>query len=456
MQKSLWIKALVVFGLMLALLVPLGMIQGLVDERSQRQQTVVDDIAASSTSAQYLLGPVLVVPYIENWQETVETLQYSAGNKARPKKHVEEHSEEHVLYFQPEELNLDGNLAVETKHRGLFKVRSYVLDGAIKGRFVIPAEFGKPVAPHKGKLVFAKPYVGVAVADMRGVLDAPGFDWNGKRFAFEQGSQLPLEDTPGMHAAVETIPSSETETAMPFSFQLKLRGLENLDLVPMGRQTQVALSSPWPHPGFHGRFLPEAEGQSIGPEGFRVRWSVNALASNVADNIGTCKTVSCFDSFGVKLVDPINIYSLSDRATKYGFLFVCLGFASIFLFEVLKRLAIHPAQYALVGLALAMFFLLLLSLSEHIGFAWAYAIAACACVGLLVFYLSAVMGGFRRAAGAGGFLGGLFAALYGLLQSEDNALLLGSVLLFALLALAMVATRRVDWYRLGQMADRPA
>ena len=43
----------------------------------------------------------------------------------------------------------------------------------------------------------------------------------------------------------------------------------------------------------------------------------------------------------------------------------------------------------------------------------------------------------------------LYAVLYVLLLSEDFALLLGSLLLFALLALVMTITRRVDWYRLG-------
>ena len=43
----------------------------------------------------------------------------------------------------------------------------------------------------------------------------------------------------------------------------------------------------------------------------------------------------------------------------------------------------------------------------------------------------------------------LYSALYGLLVSEDNALLLGSLLVFALIAVAMVLTRNVDWYRVG-------
>ena len=46
----------------------------------------------------------------------------------------------------------------------------------------------------------------------------------------------------------------------------------------------------------------------------------------------------------------------------------------------------------------------------------------------------------------------LYAALYGLLLSEDNALMLGSLLLFAILAGIMTLTRRVDWYSLGAAA----
>jgi inner membrane protein len=49
-------------------------------------------------------------------------------------------------------------------------------------------------------------------------------------------------------------------------------------------------------------------------------------------------------------------------------------------------------------------------------------------------------------------LGALYSALYGLLISEDNALLLGSLLVFALLAAAMAITRKLDWYSLGRSA----
>jgi Inner membrane protein CreD len=42
----------------------------------------------------------------------------------------------------------------------------------------------------------------------------------------------------------------------------------------------------------------------------------------------------------------------------------------------------------------------------------------------------------------------LYSALYGMLVSEDNALLLGSLLVFAMLVAVMTLTRKLDWYSL--------
>jgi inner membrane protein len=112
-------------------------------------------------------------------------------------------------------------------------------------------------------------------------------------------------------------------------------------------------------------------------------------------------------------------------------------------------------QYGLVGLSLAIFFLLLVSLSEHIAFHWAYLAASVACIGLLGFYLTGVLRSAGRGLGFAVMLATLYAALYGLLVSEDNALVLGSGLLFVILAAIMVVTRKVDWYRAATAFARP-
>jgi inner membrane protein len=47
----------------------------------------------------------------------------------------------------------------------------------------------------------------------------------------------------------------------------------------------------------------------------------------------------------------------------------------------------------------------------------------------------------------------LYGALYVLLKSEDHAMLLGSVMVFTVLAIVMIATRKVDWARFPAMAQ---
>ena len=134
-------------------------------------------------------------------------------------------------------------------------------------------------------------------------------------------------------------------------------------------------------------------------------------------------------TFSVSLVQPVDHYQLNERAAKYALLFIGLTFISFFMFELLKGLRVHPIQYALVGMGLAIFYLVLLALTEHLGFGWAYLVAALASVLLNGFYLSHVLGGPKQGIGFAALLGLVYAILYSLLQAEEIALLLGALLL---------------------------
>jgi inner membrane protein len=162
------------------------------------------------------------------------------------------------------------------------------------------------------------------------------------------------------------------------------------------------------------------------------------------------------NAFGVSLIKPVDIYQQAMRSVKYGNLIVLLTFTAFFLVEMVRRLILHPMQYLLVGLALVIFFLLLLALSEHMVFALAYCVAATACVALVAVYLTSAMGNAANGAGVALTLGALYAMLYAILKSEDNALLMGSLLLFFALAAVMIVTRRVDWYRLDRQLQAPS
>lgn len=193
--------------------------------------------------------------------------------------------------------------------------------------------------------------------------------------------------------------------------------------------------------------------RDVKKDGFTAHWRISDFSSNTGGMLRSCEEKKCYQSalnaFGVGFIQAVDAYSQTTRAIKYGVLFIGLTFTAFFFFETFKRLAVHPIQYGLVGMALAVFFLLLIALSEHLAFALAYGISATACILLLASYISAVL---RSVAWGTGFSGGL-ATLYGtlnvLLQSEDNALLLGSLLIFAILASIMLLTRNIDWYRLN-------
>lgn len=449
MQKMLMTKAALIGAVFLALMIPLQMIGGLVHERAERQRAVTQEIAASSTGRQVLAGPVLSLPYREEFDETVSDAKNATGTR------VEHRRIERVARFFPESQETTGKAGVSTKSRGIFRTRVFEWNGTLRGEFALDGRFSPERNRAGSTLVWGRPYVSVALVDPRGLAATPALRWNERELALERGSGLP-HLAGGMHAAVPAF-----DPALPqriaWRLAIGLNGTESLAMVPLAGRDLVRLASDWPHPGFGGQFLPRPGASREG--GFDAQWAMSALASKTqqqfADQVegrAKCAEGICADRLEVRFVEPIDIYSLSDRAVKYGFLFIAVTFGCFMLFELLTGLPIHPAQYLLVGLALAVFFLLLIALSEHIAFGLAYAAATAACVALLGVYLSAALRGLVRGAAFSGMLAALYAALYGLLISEDNALLLGALLVFGLLAAAMMVTRRVDWYALGAPA----
>jgi inner membrane protein len=451
MQKALFVKIALVIFLAILINIPLGMMSSLVNERQARQAQVSTEIANSYAEPQFTTGPVLVFPYTEEYSISVETKD-SEGNAAQSRERVRRLSS--TVLVPPRTLLATGSLVTDIKRRSLFEVPVYTLDSNWEGEFVIPQNLNAPHHAANSRITWGAPYLSLPVSDPRGFANAPVVEMDGKALKIEQGSGVFFAPA-GINAAL-TDELSLRNVRHPFKVFLKLRGTSQLKIIPMADNMKMELTSNWKHPGFDGRFLPLPESQHIGADGFRASWEISSMASNaqssltrLAANPLGCDKASCLDSFDIRLVNPVSIYHQAERALKYGFLFIGITFMAFFLFEMLKRLAIHPAQYTLVGLAQAMFFLLLLSFSEHINFTAAYVIAAISCVVLVGYYLGHVMRGTWRGAGFALLLGACYAALYGLLVSEDNALLMGSMLLFVLLAVAMIVTRNFDWYSIN-------
>lgn len=440
MNRRLNIKIGTVLALVVLLLVPLGMIRGLVEERAQRRAEAVAGIVESFSREQLLAGPLIVVP----WERTVRDTGTAPGTG---EKVVVERIETGRLHFLPERFAFDAGLATEVRERGIYRALLYRTQGTLKGSFRVPADYG--LGADTGEYRLRTPWIAIGIGDIRGIGNVPELRIDGQRLPFRPGTLTPpLGD--GIHAPLDGVEIAGR--ALDFEVGLSLAGSRSLRIVPVGRETTATLAGDWPHPGFSGNLLPVE--RAVRGDGFDARWSTSFFATDMEKALGDCVAEpACTGlrgkAFGVDLVDPVDQYLKSERALKYALLFVGLAFAGFFLFEVLQRIDLNPVQYGLVGLALAVFYLLLLSLSEHIGFAAAYATSASACVLLIGSYVGAMLGGARRGCGFAAALGGLYALLYGLLGSEDYALLMGSVLVFVLLATVMLFTRRVDWNALG-------
>ena len=446
MKHLLPAKLIAIVLIICGLAFGLATIGDIVTERTSRQREAELSVENGQAGRQTLMGPLLQRYCIEEWDA------WDGAGKARK---LTVSKRDFTLTAIPERLQIDAGVGLDTRHRGIFQVNTYLSKTHLQAVWPSLSTLEPEREHERSRLRCGSPTLIVALSDARGIRSAqvvvdgkpealrPGT----RHHAYPRGFHVPLPDT-----------VAATSKGFTADIDLELLGTGELSFVPVAGTTQVHVKSDWPHPSFGGRFLPVS--REIRDNGFEATWRVSSLATTAPadfrDGVPLCANMvgqgrsgpdeTCVESFGMAFFDPVNPYVLSDRAIKYGMLFVALTFVAVAMMEILKRRRVHPVQYLLVGSALSIFFLLLLSLSEHLPFGWAYALASSACSVLLTIYASYVMGGWRAGLAFGVGVGGLYGALFVLLQREQTALVMGSLLLFAVLAAVMLVTRKLDWY----------
>ena len=449
MRMPLLAKAVSLAVIVVVLLTALARIGWLVDERRAYQADAERSVGQSLAGPLLVLGPFLHRACTEQWDVVSEKMGERTTTTER---------RGFTLTAVPTRLAVTGDLTLEPLYRGLFKVNTY------GGKLSVTAEWPQAtaMAPQRtrpgSRLQCDAPFLALALDDPRAIRSA-ALTIDGAARPLQAGTaHEPLAR--GFHAALGTAEwRDKDETVQPLAVQLQIDivGTAAWAWVPAAGQTEVALRANWPHPSFAGRFAP-AE-RRVEAQGFAATWRVSGLATDAAAALARggklCgnshsggQAGECLDTLAVNFIDPVNIYVLSDRAIKYGLLFIVVTLGAVLLVESLARRPVHPIQYLLVGAALTLFFLLVLSLSEHLPFWQASATAAAVCVLLLAYYGAHLLGGAWRGLTFGSAVAGLYGAMYLLLQMEQTALVVGSLMLFALLTAVMVATRRVDWFAL--------
>jgi inner membrane protein len=444
-KNSVVTKTLAIVCVLGALILGLGLIQNLVKDRFAMRNSAI----ASIGSSQILTGPIIHSACLETWDVATKTAEGVS---------VVEERREFVLTALPESLLITSDAKIDQRARSLHQVNTFTLNAKISAKWIHFETLQAKRTVKDSRMNCGAPVVMVSVSDSSGIRSA-SLVVSGVAQTLKPGTFHPRYSR-GVHAVLPDALRSQKEP-LTAEIALELLGTEKLSIVPVGGTTEITMKGNWPHPSFGGTFLP-AE-RTVSAQGFDGKWRISALATTVGDSLskghGLCAPSdnfgrtsghdSCVETLSVSFVDPINFYSLSDRATKYGLLFVVLTFVAVGLFEFMQRLRVHPVQYFLVGSAICIFFLLLVSLSEQIGFTMAYAAAASACVTLLMYYASYMLGSIWRGLPFGAMTGLLYGLLYMLLQLEQTALAVGAVALFVVLAAVMVLTRKIDWYGLS-------
>lgn len=421
---------LVILGLLIViLLIPLAMVRGVVHERHQRSIGATYEVGNSWGGAQSIMGPVLVVPY------QVPIVEQRSDHE------IVRHMRDEVLFLLPEMLTIDGSLEAQTRRRGIYEVSVYGASVELGGSFA-PKSVARHL-PTDAIVDYDEAYLAIGITGLRGLRRNPKLSWNGSVSTLEPGALDLSYLGSGVHAKIALDPAADSTE---FSLSLELNGSQTFGFAPVARETVTRLRSDWPHPSFAGGFLPETH--AISETGFEAEWRIPHVARGFP-NYWLNRSVGA-DSVQASLATvafyvPVDYYVKSERAVKYGILFIVFTFTAYFLFEVLLNLRLHAANYLLVGLALLLFYVLLMSMSEHFGFLAAYLLSSTGTIGLISLYSAAVLRSWKRSGVIATFLFVLYALLYALLRSEDYALLLGSLALFAGLAAVMYFTRELDW-----------
>lgn len=456
LRRSAGLKLILICALVLLMAIPAMFIGAISFERSSAAEDVTRQVSQRYGGEQTIIGPILSIPY----QTTLPGGTVQTGH--------------YILYPDSGEVDF-GSVDVDVKTQSLYKIPVYSATGHLRATFNDPIKqlelTGLQLRMEDARFL-------ISLTDVRGLkrdiqLRGTGSVMNQFEPAAENGQSRPgipavygqnqegsriivKEAIPARHhealpqfgqwLSVPAAPYLSKSGAVSISADLHLSGAQSLSFPPFAKSTEIKLASNWPDPGFQGEFTPAQ--REISEHGFTASWSMPYLSRAIrgegrAENVMRGLTSNMVR---VKFVNTDNPYQTVNRALKYSVLFIGLVFLAYFLFEIIVGTPVHPAQYILIGLAQAIFYLLLLAFAERIGFVSAFAIAATLTIIITAGYAGAVFGRRSYILKAGSVFAIVYGLLFVLMRLEDFALMVGSLASFTAIAATMYLTRDINWY----------
>ena len=429
-------KALFLFFFSLLLQLPLMFVNGVVHKRKYLYDSTIKNIGKEWGETQTIAGPVIVVPYTEEYYER----EYTVDKQGKETEVVKSKKRKNSLIILPEKLDINVNLKEEVRKRGIYKSMVYTGELKMKGNF------SKVLSniPINAVVDYNEISISLGITDIKALLKIDKFSFNGNKIELESGTGLvkPFQISKGISGKLNM--KNEELTEIPFDIELVFRGSEGITLLPMGKENSFFIKSAWKNPSFYG-MLPRE--RVIDENGFSANWNISHLTRNYKQYFFASESNKIDLSeaqAGVALYNGITHYRQVIRAAKYGVLFIMMSLLAVYLFEISGKKETHYIQYGIVGFSLVMFYLLLLSLAEHISFITAYGISAAAVIIPVSLYIASVTKNIKYGIGMLVLLIGIYSILFSILKMEDYALLTGTLLIMGVLYLLMYITKNME------------
>ena len=411
------LKSIIILVMILLLNLPMFKIDKLIFEREGRSDSVKKEFHKDWGGAQIITAPTIKIPY-----------HYPNSNAI------------HHYYLTPENYNVSGQIFPELKHRGIFQMPLFKAQLEISGQF----NSQKLNALQENKQVI------INWDEARLYQRMSEYSHLNRRVNLKWGNQetnLKLTSDQDQLMLSSPIHITPEVWQKDFSYILDFNGSEELKFSPISNNIQINLEGKWNDVSYIG--MTSEESTSKGQ--FAAKWT---KMNQVDRDWFTSPLLEANqDQFGAKLLMANDHYDKSHRATKYAFLLISLTYVAFFFIELISRKNIHPLQYALIGLALCLFYVLLVSFSEQLDFNLAYITSTSMTIGLISWYTLHILGNKKQAL----FMFVMQLIVYGfvfmVLQVQDYALIAGSVGLFFILSILMFFSKKIDFSKETQSID---
>ncbi len=420
-DSIIW-KVTVIGIIILLLLIPMSMVESVINERSYVYRSVTQEITNSWGGEVKVVEPILTI------SKSKKIHQHNAG-------FIFSKHNQHLL---PENLSISGKMNTQIRKRGIYKVPVFSGNLNLKGDYLLTKEVLDNFSYEK-KPLLQMPF------DLRAIKKTPILKWNGKTVNVSVVKSSANSNWVIFNAEIPKDSILKTGKNS-FELSLDLSGSNALIFQSGAKQSEINVVSNWDSPSFFGGTLPFSH--EINDTGFKATWKNNNFFTDIGHENSreiSPAWVNNDNEYGVRFIETVDTYQLVTRVTKYALLFLTLLFSVYFIYETIGGSKLHPIQYVFVGFANCIFYLLLLSLSEHVSFNIAYTFSAAASSLLIAMYSRSILRSTIKGITVFVKLSVLYMFIFLILKSEDYALLIGSLGLFIILALIMYLTRNFDW-----------